>query len=128
MSLSRKGKTVSLTLGVFILIGYLGWSYLYQSHPDVESSKTTFEGTVEGLVSKVSGTNSIKTGDYVQVSGLSTMDDPSVIILSGQVFCQMSRTVPIKEGKLTVKGRFIGYDDIMEEIKLDQCIIIENDN
>ena len=35
----------------------------------------------------------------------------------------------IKEKKIiTLKGRIVGYDDIMEEIKLDQCIVIKNKN
>jgi hypothetical protein len=26
---------------------------------------------------------------------------------------------------IKIKGRFIGYDDLLEEIKIDQCIILE---
>ena len=27
---------------------------------------------------------------------------------------------------VTIKGRCIGYDDLLEELKMDQCIIIKN--
>ena len=32
--------------------------------------------------------------------------------------------VNVKKGdKVTVKGRFIGYDDLLEEYKMDNCVI-----
>jgi len=27
--------------------------------------------------------------------------------------------------KVTIKGRFVGYDDLFGELKMDQCLIIE---
>jgi hypothetical protein len=32
-----------------------------------------------------------------------------------------------KDQPVTVKGRVVGYDDLMAEIKLDQCSILNND-
>ena len=51
-------------------------------------------------------------------------------MLDHGIYCQLLNASDHKEltagGEVKIKGRFIGYDDLLEEVKLDQCLIIEN--
>jgi len=57
-------------------------------------------------------------GDVTNVSD-------STAVVNGNVFCQFSgEKITFKVGEsVTIKGRFIGYDDLMEEVKMDKCIL-----
>ena len=62
----------------------------------------------------------------IEVTGKITAHSDKSISLDNIVFCQFSTYIKkeIKNNtQIKIKGRFIGYDDLVEEIKLDQCII-----
>ena len=50
------------------------------------------------------------------------------IIVDNSIICNLKafdNTIK-KSQKITVKGRVVGYDDLMQELKLDQCLVIKN--
>jgi hypothetical protein len=50
------------------------------------------------------------------------------MILNEKLFLTFNSTdgLDIQPQKLVkIKGRFVGYDDLMEELKMDQCILIK---
>ena len=62
----------------------------------------------------------------IQVSGKISGIDKNLVILDSYITTQIS---PIKKdlsigNEIVVKGRVIGYDELLEELKLDQCTII----
>ena len=51
------------------------------------------------------------------------------ITIENTVFCQFTnqiKTTALKGSKIKIKGRFIGYDDLLEQVKIDQSILITN--
>ena len=62
------------------------------------------------------------------VSGIITEQSKATITLDDVIFCsfinEKSKTLNIKN-KVFIKGRCIGYDDLLEQVKIDQCTIIE---
>ena len=51
----------------------------------------------------------------------------NAIVLDNKVFLKMtemiSKDLTIQQ-TVKIKGRFVGFDDLLEELKMDQCIIV----
>ena len=62
----------------------------------------------------------------IEITGRITDVTKSDLTLNNMVFCQFSENQLVElNSNITVKGRCIGYDDLLEQLKLDQCIIIK---
>ena len=60
------------------------------------------------------------------VTGSVSALDGKNVILDAAVNCVMIAPVnPKLNQKLAIKGRVVGYDDFLGEVKLDKCIIIQ---
>ena len=66
----------------------------------------------------------------IQIKGTVTGFDSTLIILNHRIICLLEpgNFIDIESGlPLTVKGRCIGYNDLLEEIRLDHVIKISED-
>lgn len=116
---------------VIIIIGFiiviLGYNYIYQDHRNIEKEKPAFVIDAKILAEQfeIDPANSEKKylNQTMEISGIVTAINENTIILDNKVFCQFSEDIVAlqKDSSVKVKGRFIGYDDLLEEIKLDQC-------
>ena len=61
----------------------------------------------------------------IEITGIVTKETDSVLILENTVFCLFSQKVKsaLINNKVTVKGKCIGYDELFQEVKIDQCTI-----
>ncbi len=116
-----------LTLIVLAVIGY---NYLYQSHRDIESEDATYSLTATELYAEFETNPLASQNKYlnktIEISGFISEKNEAEITLEDKAFCQFS--IPINKNldlnsKVNIKGRFIGFDDLLEQVKLDQCII-----
>ncbi len=59
----------------------------------------------------------------IVIKGTVTKITGKEIIIDNTIICNMKELDPtIQKGQtITLKGRVVGYDDLMQEIKLDQC-------
>lgn len=113
------------------LITVIGYNYLYKAHRDVENESARFALTASQIHSEFNNDPVISQKKYgnetIEISGLVSEFNDSEVTIDDKVFCQFSEHIIKEEGllnsKITVKGRFIGYDDILEQVKLDQCTI-----
>ena len=65
----------------------------------------------------------------VQVNGKVTGIDSLLVILDHRVICAPDPSaglVPAIGESITVKGRCIGYDDLLKELRLDHVVRIRN--
>lgn len=62
----------------------------------------------------------------IEVSGKVTQVSDSLLTLDSGISCSFGTMLgqEIKGTKVTLKGRCIGFDELMEEVKLDQCTLI----
>lgn len=62
----------------------------------------------------------------IEVSGKVTQVSDSLLTLDSGISCSFGTRLgqEIKGTKVTLKGRCIGFDELMEEVKLDQCTLI----
>ncbi|WP_299106034.1 hypothetical protein [uncultured Winogradskyella sp.] len=125
-------KWIIIVLGL-IIAAIVSYNYIYQDHRTIENETTEFVMTSQEIKSQFS--KEIKTAETnylnktIEVSGLVSEINAKDITLDDKVFCQFSETIEasIKNNSaLKIKGRVIGYDDLLEQVKLDQCTINNN--
>jgi DNA replicative helicase MCM subunit Mcm2 (Cdc46/Mcm family) len=120
----------AITLIVLICIGgVITYNYIYQDHRDINSEQAEFSLSSAELSKEFSMAPVESEKKYlnktIEVTGKITSQSKTNVTLDNMVFCQFSSPInfPLKNNaQVKIKGRFIGYDDLVEEIKLDQCI------
>ncbi|MFK8060436.1 MAG: hypothetical protein AB8B78_10135 [Polaribacter sp.] len=93
----------------------------------IETKEVVFDGLASDFLTKVQDDAAVWQDKVVNLKGKITAIDSKGITLENQIYCQFREDVNFSSLKIntqiTLKGRVIGYDDLLEEIKLDQCII-----
>ena len=70
-------------------------------------------------------------GSVLSISGIVTKYSRNLIILNNRIVCSFneddsalsSNNITLGDN-LTIKGHCIGYDDLLEEVRVDHCIIM----
>ena len=118
-------------LGLLIIASVIGYNYIYQDHRDIEKEVAEFSMNAEEI--SVLFSENAKAAEQkllnktVEITGLISDINLNDITIDDRVFCQFSngtRTSKNKNATIKIKGRVIGYDDLLEQVKLDQCTII----
>ncbi|WP_298758435.1 hypothetical protein [uncultured Psychroserpens sp.] len=124
----RKRIIILIILIIGIIIGY---NYIYQDHRDIENEVAKYEITSEDITSSFSKNPTEAETKYlnttIEVAGKISESDNTSITLDDKVFCQFTNNIQnaVKvDSKIKIKGRVIGYDDLLEQVKLDQCSIL----
>ena len=127
MSLSKKNKLIITFLLVFSVIGFAIYTYAMQPPTAIENKKIDFSGASDELLLNILDDTKAWQDKIVVVSGEVTNIDDKGIMLSSKIYCQLKQLTDLQKinpsSNISIKGRIIGYDDLLEELKLDQCII-----
>ena len=104
------------------------YDYVYKDHRNISSEVSKIEIAAPYLLER------FKTDDAASllnatltVNGEITQIEDGTITLDSSVQCSMIDGTKglVKGSKIVIKGRCIGYDDLFEVVKLDQCTIIK---
>tara|TARA_R110001632_G_scaffold10544_5_gene38943 strand:+ start:20104 stop:20490 length:387 start_codon:yes stop_codon:yes gene_type:complete len=127
MSLSKKSKIAIVVILVIAITSVVVYKYSMLPPAKIESKKVDFTGTSNELLSKIQENAAEWQDKIVVISGKITSVEDKGIILSSSIYCQLRDSTLAKtlnpNSPISLKGRVIGYDDLLEELKLDQCII-----
>lgn len=127
-------KNLKIVIVIIFLAAVGLYFYLYKGHRNISSEEATYALSVDNLHKEFSENSSIANSKYLdntievygKISGLDVSSN--AIIIDDKVFAT-SKNLDINKltiGKnIKVKGRFIGYDDLLENYKLDQITIID---
>ena len=124
-------KKIVLFCIVFIIGAYLLYQYIYKEHRDISTEKASFAISVVELKKEYNENDSLANVKYldktIQIHGsitnidlsnkMVTIDSSLTAIIKGE-----NASLKIYD-KLNIKGRFIGYNDLLEEFEMDQCTI-----
>ena len=125
MSLSKK---VKISLGVIIallIVGFISYRYVMKPPMLLEDREISFEGSNQEIFKKVQEKPKEWQDKVVLITGTITSKDEKGFTLSNNIYCQLADKQDIDTNEdIKVKGRIIGYDDLLEELKLDQCLIL----
>lgn len=116
---------------VVLVVVILGYNYVYQDHRDISSESSEFVLTASEISLEFSNTPSKAEVKYlnktIEISGRVSEVNENSLTVNDQVFCQFSDKINSKikiDSEIKIKGRLIGYDDLLEQVKLDQCHIL----
>nr|WP_321244068.1 hypothetical protein [uncultured Psychroserpens sp.] len=117
---------------VFIILVIVGYNYIYQTHRDIENEIAQYKITSNKIalefIENATETETKYLNTTIEVIGMVSEKDSNTITLDDKVFCQFEtsfKNTIVFDSKIKIKGRVIGYDDLLEQVKLDQCTIIE---
>jgi hypothetical protein len=125
--MSRKMKFLVTTVIVLVIGFFAVRYYVYHGgERDIQAEDTAFTVTSEAIVTEFTTNAEAANKKYLEkpvaVSGTVTSVKATEVILDNAVNCNFLTAAPIKKDqKVTIKGRVVGYDDLLEEVKLDQC-------
>ncbi len=128
--MSKKIK-ILLALVIIITLGFLAYNYVMTSGArDLETEKSEF--VVEGskIMEEFTTNSESATTKYlnkaVEISGKVTAIDKNVVTINETISCQLKKETAVTlNSNVVVKGRVTGFDDLLEELKLDQCLIVK---
>lgn len=96
---------------------------------DVQAEKTEFVVTSKDFKTEFATNADVATKKYlnktIEVSGAVTAVEDSIVTLDETILCTMkTMDKDATVGKsVKIKGRVMGFDDLMGELKLDECNI-----
>jgi len=127
--MSSKRRNSLLLAALFLILGGVVLkNYLFKAPTPIERQKTVYAEVSAKFNNDVASNAAKWQNDIVEISGTVTGLDAKGLTLDNSIYCQFkfpdSLASQKKGNTLNIKGRFIGYDDLLEESKLDQCITV----
>lgn len=128
-----KNKKIILGLIALIaIIAMISYNYIYKDHRDIESEKATYTVKAASFIKEFQLNEVEATTKYlnktIEIEGTLSSIDEHFVVLEELIFFALNKneTPPTTDKLATVlriKARCIGYDNLLEEIKLDQATI-----
>ena len=125
-------KIFLIPVAVIVLIGLSGYYYvMYGGARDLSSEETAFTVTSTAInnefTNDLEGSNKKYLEKAVAISGTITKLEDSLVTLDHNIICTLKNPNSVIKNNqpIVVKGRIVGYDDLLGELKLDQCFIIK---
>ena len=106
---------------------------MYKSHRNVANEKASFEINTFLLITAFEENESKANETYlnkiIKVKGLVTSynEKDKTLTVDKKMFVILTednQKIKVNDS-ITFKGRFLGYDELLEEVKMDQVIIIK---
>ena len=119
---------IIFTLGLISILAI--YFYTNQPHRDIKSEVPSFNISAQDLIQEFMSSQDIALNKFLNktivVYGKPSKILSKSLILEGNIFCtfDLSEFGPNISEIIYLKGRCIGYDDLLGEIQLDQCSII----
>jgi len=132
---SIKFKNVLLLVVVLLFIfSAIAYNYVYKNHRNISSEEAVYSIEVSELFQEFLTNQDASNAKYanktIEIYGtITTLDlENQTIVLNEQLLLSVEKVefqaLNVGE-KHTFKGRFVGFDDLLEELKMDQCILIK---
>lgn len=127
--MNKKIKIVSVIV-LFGIIVFATYNYvLYGGERNLNSEKAAFKVTSKKInqefATNIDSANAKYLEKAIAVSGVVTSIKNHELIIDNTIVCNLKNTDKniMVDQNITIKGRVVGYDDLMSELKLDQCFI-----
>ena len=119
---------------IFLLVISFGPYYIYQNvlykdARDINNEKSALTISAQNLEKEYAANPSQADAKYlnktIEVQGIVSEVTDSTMVVDKKVFCKMNGEVKktLINKQINIKGRCIGYDDLFELVKFDQCSI-----
>lgn len=126
-------KTIIKVLVLLLVISfgsyYIYQNILYKDARDINSEKSILTISAKDLENEyaldpVKG-DAKYLNQTIEVEGIVSEVTDSSMVIDHKVFCKMNKKAEntLMNKKINIKGRCIGFDDLFEVVKFDQCSI-----
>ena len=125
-------------LRILIPLFIIGLTIIYFTYnkPHKDFNKTPSQFTIESkkLISFYQNSSEDANTKYLDkiilITGTITDFEENIIILDNGIVCTLDPSQKIDDqiytgSKISIKGRCIGYDDLLEEIRVDHSFVIK---
>lgn len=129
--MAKKNILLGVISLVLLICFFLGYLFFSPSHRDIKKETASFEVSSKALGSAFKNDPATANTKYLDktlvVSGTVTDIDEHTLVLDHVVLVRLESPGPVKKNTFVrVKGRCIGYDDLLEEVRLEQCHLLPN--
>ena len=133
--MSKKVKRILIVLGVLVVVGYFTLpmvkDYMVNNlgKRDIKSEEAAFTLKTKDIVAEFTANEAAANKKYLEkpvaISGVITSVNAKEVVVDEVAICNFTTAdATLKAGQtVTVKGRVVGYDDLMGGVNLDQCSI-----
>jgi len=123
-------KKLIIVIALLAIIGYFGYNYVMAPPKDIATAKVDFNKAATEIAEEFSKDEKIATTKYqekvITVKGIITGVEDKSITLDNKVTCGFENKTKLNKGDaVKIKGLFIGFDEMFEEVKLDKCSIVK---
>ncbi len=126
-----KKKIIYIITISIVLLGFAGYAiygYMYKPHRDISSEDIDYSLSSNDLknVMRADSVSSQFIDKVIKTEGVITSVEQNSVVLNDVIQVNFINTdVSILKLKttLSVKGRCVGYDDLLELVKIDQATI-----
>lgn len=119
-------------IALLIISGaYLYNGVLYKEARNIAEEKAAFQLPSLQLIAEYKANLPASDSSYLnktlEIRGKVTQVSDSLLTLDSGVSCSFGKKMDdaIHGKEIILKGRCIGFDELMEEVKLDQCTLIQ---
>ncbi len=127
----KKSRIIGIALVIAVLVGIgVYWYVMHGGARNLASEDAAYTVNANDIVQEFSTNSERANKKYLEkavvVTGKVTEVHANQVIIDNSVVCllqQPDSKVKINQS-IIMKGRVVGFDDFMGEIKLDQCLSI----
>ncbi len=132
--MTRRKQYIVLASGLFVLfLAVSAYKYVYREHRDIGSEKVDFSMSAVELKA-ILAQESIASkyiDKVIQTYGKITAIEQQSAIIDDKVQVNFKGDVSNNlnlESAIAIKGRCVGYDDLLELVKIDQAVLVSPNN
>jgi hypothetical protein len=128
-----KRKKITIVIAALLILAssgiYFYYGFLFKEARNIELEMPDLNVSATKLLEDYNDdpkkADQLYLNKTIEITGAVTKETDSVVILENTVFCLFSQKVKpaLINKKVTVKGKCIGYDELFQEVKIDQCTI-----
>ena len=127
----KKKKIILIVASLLLICAAISvfQHYLFRPSRNIGSEVPQFQMSADRLINayntNAQKADSLYLNKTIEITGIATNVKDSVIQIDTSVFCLFDEKIrtDLIGKKIIVKGKCIGYDELFQEIKLDQCTI-----
>lgn len=126
--MNRKFRIIVFSIVAIGITGFTGYNYvMYGGARNLSNEETAFTVSSKSIANEFASNIEMSNKKYLEkaiaVKGTITKITGTEVIIDDSIICNLKdfdSTIQ-KNQVVTLKGRVVGYDDLMGELKLDQC-------
>ena len=124
-------KKYGIIVLIVLLFGVLAYFYTQKPHRDIGAEKVEFRLSSDTLLDQFISDEDAASSKFLDktivIFGSVTEINKNFLTLDDKIYCKFDVVIPKKNtnSSIAIKGRCIGFDSLLQQIKLDQCLILE---